>query len=1033
MMQDNIDISEIYDNGSISGETYLYCVEHNIFNIQEAFDLSLDDASELVRSELKEVKLQYQEDVVSIDISPNESLAELEECINDYINLVNSKISISDSELKPQIEKLIEYHGGMNRFIADMLICHGRVDIHNSSSQSISFINYILDIAYELQALKLKYSIFDILFENCHDVRCTNVLKHVYKGYGNKLEFTNWILTCSKEELYKLRNIGERSVDIIWGIIQELQTSKGVIENIPKDGVTEACDKLAIFLISKGYRLSNKLSKDICTYLRDIIWYYGNDLDALYYNILAYQNKKDMPYYKNTSNSILNTVLDIVFDLRSIGKPYNLYDECFNMCRDVRCVNVLKAHYRQYGNKLEFINWLISNSKIDLMKLKNIGRKSWEILWNLVVDLKELEEENKAHEGVEIIPEVIITNTVEEVEHDIDKFRLLIESQRQLLSVRARNVLDNIIGEITYEDLLKQFLSSTFSFANTRNCGRKTEKELNQFKENILSLLMNTTKEEVEEQNVFNKYKSLLGIPDDRVNEIIILQNQLGHFPLLYTIQKYIDSMQHRDHAILHGMLDIYNGQELENRDDLAKQLNLSKERIRQLRGKILQQIGIFIKSIGSNEDLTCYTPGDIENTNQKESTNFQDNFIYWAISLINKEWIIIGDIEDVFFNPHGHQINLNIVPSALGRVYNFKEFISDFDKLYIEKRTVTTEVNLQSLCLNFFRESIQIALMNDIVYECKKIILRLYDCTSNGDIIILDSNAYRGLSEISEEILRDNGSPMTADEIYAVLLERYPNHRCKGANSLVGSINNNPNILPMGRTRTYTLKEWNLGTKRGGTIREFAEECILMQPDRIASLEDIGNYVRQFRETSSNSSIQANLMLEASGKFALYTKEDIKYIGFSGREYPSCYIPAEESMVIVRSFETSTRLLIQFIKDNGRYPFSTGDDVEESEKRLWRFLRNVRYRCKSGTGTPEDYEFIKYLESAFPYQEISRQEYKWRETHKSICETLSRDGWDALNINEQHWCYKYLKLLKDGQLEDWQVPLMIKLKSLYA
>ena len=90
-------------------------------------------------------------------------------------------------------------------------------------------------------------------------------------------------------------------------------------------------------------------------------------------------------------------------------------------------------------------------------------------------------------------------------------------------------------------------------------------------------------------------------------------------------------------------------------------------------------------------------------------------------------------------------------------------------------------------------------------------------------------------------------------------------------------------------------------------------------------------------------------------------------------------------------------------------------------------------YRRNRGTATNEELQFIKYIEDTYPYHDISRHEYKWRHTYMSICNTIAQEGWDALNINEQHWCYKYLRLLKLDQLEDWQVPLMIKLQSLYA
>lgn len=870
MMQDNIDISELYDSGAISGETYLYCVEHDLNTIQDLSSCNLNDASELVLSELTEFMTENQSIVAGYSEIENNDTPVLCESSVEYSSVLDRKIEHLDSDVRSFVDRLIHYYGDKQILLENLRRYNGVDSIPNCEGVEDNVINALLDLAYDLQMYGRQYSLFEEIFSKCNDVRSTNVLKARYESFGNKLEFVHWILTCKSAELCYLKNCGRKSCGIIWGIIKEIR------------------------------------------------------------------------------------------ELAKHDKPN------------------------------------LNSAKADTTSSERIGKYT---------------------------------------EDDVLRFKLLVESKRELLSVRAANVLDGIIEHChgSYDTMLGLFLSSDFLFFSFRNCGRKTNHELMQFKQELLTLMSSSSVEDLEQETRCEQYRNRFSLPKESVQEIIALEDELGYFPLFNTIQHYIDYLPNKDYSILHGMLDIYNGQELRHRDDIGKELNLTGERVRQLRDKVLRQLRSYILSIDSTGDMPQYTPHKSDEINYKERTNFQDNFIYWTISLVNKNWILLGDIEEVFYNPHGHQVNLNILPAVLANVYDFKRFVKYFNKLYIEKRTIASELNLQSFCMKFFSDTIQIALLDDIIYECKKIILRLYDCTTNGDIVILESNAYRGLGDICEEILREHGTPMTAEEIYSVLLEKYPNQRCKGTNSLVGSIHNNSNIKPLGRSRTYALTEWNVGTMRGGTIREFAEEYILMQSDRIASLEDIGDYVRQFRSTSSNSSIQANLMLEASGKFALFTKEDQKYIGFAGREYDLCYVPAEESMIIVRSFETSTKLLIQFIEENGRYPFSTGDDVPEPEKRLWRFLRNVRYRCKNGTGTTEDYEFIKYLESAYPYQEIPRNEYKWRETHNTVCKTLHEYGRDALTPTEQQWCYKYLRMLKQGQLEDWQVPLMIKLQSLYA
>ena len=69
--------------------------------------------------------------------------------------------------------------------------------------------------------------------------------------------------------------------------------------------------------------------------------------------------------------------------------------------------------------------------------------------------------------------------------------------------------------------------------------------------------------------------------------------------------------------------------------------------------------------------------------------------------------------------------------------------------------------------------------------------------------------------------------------------------------------IHRNKNIRPIGRSGNYTLAEWKEGYARGGTIREFAYECILGSPCHIVSLTDLCKYIAQFREDVEDDSIQ--------------------------------------------------------------------------------------------------------------------------------------------------------------------------------
>lgn len=734
----------------------------------------------------------------------------------------------------------------------------------------------------------------------------------------------------------------------------------------------------------------------------------------------------------------------------SILLKKDVYALALELTLDVRARNILKNIFAICGDNLDsFADFYLSCAEKDLIRLRNCGRKTITIILaerDYILSAYTIKDSDKGNVKAESTASNQYVKTepvrVEPQEKlSIEQITLLApvwNSSFDSLSTRARHVLTSCYDGQEWHDVFHKLISPKFSFFTCRNCGKQTAEELSLFVKEMANVFQNLSIEDfdpiqAEETLKKHEYSKLFSLSSDAISYIISVESKINRFPLLLVIQKHIEELEHRDKRILEGLIDIYNYQTLLSRDVLSAELGLTSERLRQLRNVIFRNLKQYIKSVGEHVDVTHYELSSIAKYNDEEGTNFQDNFVYLIVSLCNGNWTIIGDIEDVFFNPYGHQVNLNIVPSHIAKEYDFKRFLRDFDGLYNTKRTVSTEVNLQNFCLKFFKKQVQIALLNDIVHECKKIIFRLYDCTSNGDVIILGSNTYRGLAEIAEEILRRHGKPMTASEFYAKFREEYPDRKCKSETSFISAARLNPKIKPIGRTSTYTLDEWNNGESRSGTIREFCEEFLLQTEERIASLLDIGNYVRQFRSTATDASIQSNLLAEASGKFGLFTKGSIKYIGFKNRDYDSSYIPAVESSIVVRSLSTSRQLFEEFIVTHDRFPFSSGVDADEQEKRLGRFWSNLVSRVNRGVASADELEMFRHIEDNYSDKNIPRNEYKWRETYKSIYALLQLGGRDALEESDQRWCYKYIQKLKNQQLESWQIPLIINLIELYV
>ena len=140
------------------------------------------------------------------------------------------------------------------------------------------------------------------------------------------------------------------------------------------------------------------------------------------------------------------------------------------------------------------------------------------------------------------------------------------------------------------------------------------------------------------------------------------------------------------------------------------------------------------------------------------------------------------------------------------------------------------------------------------------------------------------------EEILREAGQPMTLAEMMDEYMYQYP-ERDANESSLRGAIGGNKNIVPVGRSSTYALAEWNHETFRGGTIRQFVQECIDQSPEKIARTADVAEYVMRFRPGTNEYNILTNLSLDAENTYRFFYKDGQMYIGYSSLEIGRAHV----------------------------------------------------------------------------------------------------------------------------------------------
>lgn len=754
-------------------------------------------------------------------------------------------------------------------------------------------------------------------------------------------------------------------------------------------------------------------------------WCVEHDFDTLQ-DILDADILSDKGHkYYDVFAGIVSEKSDNDIQLETESTPARLdFDELqslmYKQGLSVRGTHALEALFLECGNSVEEIYRRITAQDFKVHKLKNVGRKTVAEL-EKAISLIKTTIENYAR---------ATSQNPQEKEPDLsglESLSPLILAKAGNLSTRSGNVVRALFESChtSVEKLYREVTSPSFSVYQLRNAGRKSFVELIEYFKWFVSLsdeFLSGEDSKVIEGTVSQYKLSDAGLLGDTL-EIISVSDELGYFPVFTAIKCYLCQLSERDTIIVNGCLDIYQDQVLPSRVEVAKQAHITPERARQLRVKMFSSLEDYVsglKDLAINMQKHSYTIAELPLVNQRERTNFNEDLIYWALSIIQSEdYVLLGDPSIAFANTWGNEeYKLNIASKRLSKLFDYRAFYEFFESVQSSKRYEDIHYNLNDIIPRYFTGRAYFESINDIAEECKAIINRSFGFSIFGNEVIAEKNADRNIPELAEIILRDIGHPMTIDEISREFAIRYPN---KTSIALAGALRTNPNIKAVGRSSTYALAEWNEGTDRGGTIREFAVEYLMSLPLPIAKLQDIGEYVRQFRPTSSDKSINANLLLDQNDTFAVFYRKGERgnrYIGMAKYDFGEEYRKADPKIDAKRDFKTSCTLLESFVVDNGRLPFS--NSVSEEEKRLCRFWNIYRRKLENGELSGEEKLIIESMYNRFAPLKINKKDYDWEQKFSAVKAALIQSsGLESLPDSLQEWFWMEARNYRYGRIAE--------------
>ena len=501
-------------------------------------------------------------------------------------------------------------------------------------------------------------------------------------------------------------------------------------------------------------------------------------------------------------------------------------------------------------------------------------------------------------------------------EKNIERTIYAFESLLLQYNTRTRNVIGNYRRDFKNDrEFFNKFLSlKRKEILSWRNCGVKTTR-------NVMEIIAQV-RSRLPSDNVKSLVHDIPMLDSETILKIFNLKEKLGYFPIFATLKEYIRTFDERDLKVLESLLLIYDGKMPASRMEVAKELGVSIERVRQMMLNIINRIedylGMMQKMVKTPRGYRkCpyrwRSTGVHQDINKAEGTNFSRSIVNMALALLYREIAIVGNVRDSLMMKNDRFSRTTLVPAKPAKCFDFGLFLKSVEKRALERRDEVEKVPIETLAsecrinryYDHYKKDIIAACAAAVKYNivvgaeaaeayvgaglipsnprdplriAAKDVFASIRLSVQDNMILFPATIKKQVPKIMEEIIRAKGHPMTADEILKEYNRLHPDEK-KKKKFVSGNVLRSPSIIAIGRTGRYTLKEWKKGARRGGTIRLFVREYLKSQPGLTAPVSDVVDYVMQFRPTTNRSSIISNLQLDRKGSFIFSEKEGVRYL----------------------------------------------------------------------------------------------------------------------------------------------------------
>ena len=533
----------------------------------------------------------------------------------------------------------------------------------------------------------------------------------------------------------------------------------------------------------------------------------------------------------------------------------------------------------------------------------------------------------------------------------------LIVSETNNLSVRSKNaILHYLENDFSIENFAERiFLQDTFNVLKIKKVGKKSAPEMKVYLSIIKDIMLEVSETDNQEDLTILKNKlfiqhtfSISDVPQE-------ISDSQSIFLLINFLLNQHALFDEKQTVVVKNAFRIYQNQKELTLNEIAELINLTTEGVRQIRNKsyenLFNQLS-FIKNfkqdlhqnynIDVNSNHINIDDAIVETINTKNRTNFSKEFITYLLSVhLHDKFVLIGNLEKVLlmnkvnYKSYHEWKNIYLIKNEIVEKFNFTALFNDISVRINGKIDESYSLNFKKHLLSFLvnneRDLIdEIAAIAEIIINNE---FGLYLDENNE--LVFKRNTLKQAHEYPYEALKLIGKASKLDNICSEISKRH--HYYDTDREKVRAAMQNDLFVAVGKESVYGLKEWEQHhvNFKGGTIRRIVEEY-LEQYNIPINISKIAEHVLKYRPKSNEYSILQNLKLEETGRFVFFEES---LVGLSTKSYPNTYIDLSESNRYVRtSWEDSFKNLQQFIENNKRLPFASGES--EAEQTLYRWLK---------------------------------------------------------------------------------------------